>query len=169
MQTKPFSFCPSCTSDAFTLDNNRYHCEQCGFTFFINAATAAAGILIHDGQLLFTVRAKNPGKGKLGLPGGFVDCAESLEQAMQRETEEELGIKVTQWQYLMSSPNVYDYANVRYHTCDAFFVAHLNTKPQFSLQAAEIAGVTWLKPEQINFNDIAFESMRQAVRKVIEP
>ena len=168
MNTDPLRFCPNCKSDAFSLSENRYFCEDCSFTYFLNAATAVAGILVCDGHLLFTVRAKAPGKEKLGLPGGFVDFHESLEQALMRETREELGIHVADWQYLLSAPNTYDYAGVRYHTCDGFFVATLKKRPEFSLQASEIAGVKWLKPGDINPDNIAFPSMRRAVKVYID-
>ncbi|OFC70485.1 hypothetical protein BFC18_14055 [Alteromonas confluentis] len=168
MNPKPFKFCPSCSSDSFRLTENRYSCDQCDFTFFINAATAVAGILVHDGKLLFTVRGKAPGKGKLGLPGGFVDFHESLEEALIRETREELGIHVTDWKYLMSAPNIYDYADVRYHTCDGLFVAYLNEKPAFTLQASEIEAVKWLQPDKVKLQDIAFPSLRKAVKMVID-
>ena len=168
MNPKPFKFCPSCASDAFRLTENRYSCDRCDFTYFINAATAVAGVLVYDGKLLFTGRGKAPGKGKLGLPGGFVDFDESLEEALIRETREELGIHITDWKYLMSAPNIYDYAGVRYHTCDGFYVAHLDKKPEFTLQEAEIAAVKWLQPEQVKLQDIAFPSLRQAVKMVID-
>ena len=168
MNSAPFQFCPFCGFDGFRLTENRYTCESCDFTFFINAATAVAGILVYNGKLLFTQRAKVPGKGKLGLPGGFVDCHESLEAALIRETREELGIHVTNWQYLMSAPNVYDYAGVRYHTCDGLFVAHLDEKPEFTLQVSEIDAVKWLQPNRIKLQDIAFPSLRQAVKRYLD-
>ena len=68
----------------------------------------------------------------------------------------------------MSAPNIYDYAGVRYHTCDGFYVAHLDKKPEFTLQEAEIAAVKWLQPEQVKLQDIAFPSLRQAVKMVID-
>lgn len=164
MVSDPFAFCPACKSDSFHLTKNCYSCDDCHFTFFLNAATAVAGILVHEDRILFTVREKPPAKGKLGLPGGFVDFDESMEEALRRETREELGIEVKQWQYLTSSPNVYDYANVRYRTCDGFFVAELKKKPELTLQASEITSVKWLKRSQIKMNDIAFESMRKAIK-----
>ena len=42
-------------------------------------------------EVLVAVRARNPGKGLLDLPGGFVDPGESLEVALYRELQEELG------------------------------------------------------------------------------
>lgn len=163
MQTNPFTFCPACKSHAFTLTNNRYFCDDCHFTFFLNAASAAAGIIVCGDEVLFTIRQKEPGKGKLGLPGGFVDFGESMEDAICRETLEELGVEITQWQYLLTAPNTYDYTNVRYHTCDGFFVAHLQEKPELTLQESEIAGVKWLKHPEIQLEDIAFASMRKAL------
>lgn len=99
----------------------------------------------------------------LGLPGGFVDFNESMEDALRRETFEEIGIEVKDWEYLLSAPNTYDYANVRYRTCDGFYVANVAQKPQLTLQQSEIAGVKWLPRKQINLEDVAFESMRKAL------
>ena len=52
-------------------------------------------------------RAKEPAKGTLDLPGGFVDMYETVEDGMRREIKEETGLDVTEIQYLFSSPNVY--------------------------------------------------------------
>ena len=79
------------------------------------------------GNVLFEVRAKNPRKGFLCLPGGFVDGGESTEAAMVRECKEELGASIEEkdMQYLCSFPNIYEYKNIEYKTCDIFFAAKL--------------------------------------------
>lgn len=46
------------------------------------------------GAVLLIERGNPPFKGKLALPGGFVDVNESVEQACRRELAEETGLKV---------------------------------------------------------------------------
>ena len=124
-----FNQCPMCGSKKIQWSNGKkWLCPDCGFDLYCNI-TAAVGIVLYDddGNLLFEVRAKEPRKGYLCLPGGFVDAGESAEQAIVRECREELGagIAVEDVRYLCSFPNVYEYKNIQYNTCDIFFAAKL--------------------------------------------
>ncbi len=82
----PFRFCPACGVEGgdFLL-SREYHCPACGFRYFHNVATAAGIVAKRAGKYLFVVRAAEPAKGKLGLPGGFVDPGERVEDALRRE------------------------------------------------------------------------------------
>jgi len=53
-----------------------------------------ATVLVSDERVLLGVRAKNPNKGKLVIPGGGVKQYESLEQCAVREFKEETGLSV---------------------------------------------------------------------------
>ena len=57
-------------------------------------AADAACIRMVDGrkQILLIVRGMEPSKGRLALPGGFVDYNEDPEDAVLRELKEECGI-----------------------------------------------------------------------------
>ena len=92
-----FRFCPKCGSENFEINNAlSRHCSDCGFTYYQNPrASTAAFILNSKGELLVVRRAKDPQKGTLDLPGGFVDNEESAEQGMTREIKEETGIDVS--------------------------------------------------------------------------
>lgn len=123
-----FNMCPMCGSKNIQNKNDRkWFCPDCGFDLYCNVA-AAVGVLIFDddNNFLFEKRAKNPKKGFLTQPGGFIDADESAEDAVARECREELGAQVTDIRYLGSYPNTYEYKNITYKTCDMFFTAKLS-------------------------------------------
>ena len=125
-----FNLCPSCGSKNIRwLDGKKWLCSDCGFDLYCNVA-AAVGIVLYDDfdNLLFEVRAKEPRKGFLCLPGGFVDPDESAEDAVVRECREELGAEVLGAEFLCSYPNTYVYKNIEYKTCDIFFKTKLSSK-----------------------------------------
>ena len=124
-----FNMCPMCGSKKIQWrDNKKWICPDCGFDLYCNIA-AAVGVVLYDdnNNVLFEVRAKEPRKGFLCLPGGFVDGGESTENAIVRECREELGAQLTKDEvtYLCSFPNIYEYKNIEYKTCDIFFAAKL--------------------------------------------
>lgn len=125
-----FNMCPMCGSKSIVNHSNRkWVCSDCGFDLYCNVA-AAVGVVIYDDQnnVLFEVRAKEPRKGYLCLPGGFVDFDESAEEAIVRECREELGVEISEVSFLCTYPNTYEYKNIEYKTCDMFFAAKLSSE-----------------------------------------
>ncbi|TFG58768.1 MAG: NUDIX domain-containing protein, partial [Spirochaetales bacterium] len=119
------------------------------------------------GRLLFIRRNRNPGKGLLDLPGGFVDPAESAETAIRREIKEELGAALRDLRYFGSYPNRYFYNEVWYNTCDLYFTAGLESGA-LMLNTEEIAGIEYISPEEYAApgfpENIAFDSAKAALR-----
>ncbi|HYT59019.1 MAG TPA: NUDIX domain-containing protein, partial [Haliangiales bacterium] len=87
-----FHHCPRCGAKQAALPaGNSFKCAACGFLYYFNPAIAVAGfVFAADGRALFIRRAKEPAKGRLALPGGFVDFNETAEEALRRETREEV-------------------------------------------------------------------------------
>lgn len=54
---------------------------------------AVDGVLIKDGKVLLMKRAGEPFRGMWGIPGGFVEKGERVEEAALREVKEETGIE----------------------------------------------------------------------------
>ena len=125
-----FNMCPMCGSKKIEWHNGKkWLCPDCGFDLYSNVA-AAVGIVLYDSEcnVLFEVRAKEPRKGFLCLPGGFVDPDEAAEDAVTRECREEIGAEVTGAEYLCAYPNTYEYKNIEYKTCDIFYKTKLPSK-----------------------------------------
>ncbi|WP_233267316.1 NUDIX domain-containing protein [Paraglaciecola sp. L3A3] len=164
-----FKFCPNCKSENISSQNGHKHlCAECQFEYFHNTAAAVAAIICCDDEILLTVRAKDPEKGQLDLPGGFVDHNESLEQALSRELKEELAADIVNWQYFYSGANTYHYKDLLYHTCDVVFVSYLTEKPKLNADVAEIAGYQWIKISEFDTSRIAFASLRKAIDQFIK-
>ena len=158
----PFRFCPGCASASGQWRNGReFLCPACGFRFFQNVAAACGVLVEHRGKFLFLERAKQPAQGLLGLPGGFVDPGESVEVALEREVQEEIGATLGPVAFAASFPNRYPFAGVEYHTCDLYFRAPLASDPS-SLRAepGEVSALHWLLPEEVRPEDLAFPSLR---------
>lgn len=126
------------------------------------AAAVAALITDSDGRLLMAIRAQDPEKGRLDLPGGFVSHGESAEDALKREIFEELGVEIENIRYFGSWPNSYLYSDLEYKTLDLAFTAEIKgaTCPK---AGDDVADLIFLSRSEINYEDIAFQSIRRMV------
>lgn len=163
-----FKHCPDCTSTNIEFPNNiRFFCHDCGFTYFHNIAAAVAVVFTHKNQILFTVRNAEPDKGKLDLPGGFIDPKETAEEAACREIKEEMGLEVTpsNLKYITTHPNDYLYKNVPYRTMDIFFECPLENTQVSVVAPDEIKELKWVLIKDINLKEIGFISIRNVIEK----
>lgn len=70
-------------------------CPACGFIVYLNPLVAAGVIAERqDGKIPLVLRGENPGKGLWGLPAGFMEIDETVEDAARRECLEETGLHV---------------------------------------------------------------------------
>ena len=164
-----FHFCPVCGSDQFEGNNFKSKkCRACGFTYYANPCSATAAFIVNDRQEMLVVRrAKEPAKGTLDLPGGFVDMGETVEEGMRREIKEETGLDVHDIQYLFSSPNVYVYSGMGIHTLDMDFLVPVHGDPEaikaVVRAADDAAEALWIPISQVNPDDFGLTSIRNAV------
>jgi ADP-ribose pyrophosphatase YjhB (NUDIX family) len=155
--------CPRCARPAARPAGNPFRCTSCGLVLFFNPASAVAAFIVRDdGKVLYIRRAKDPGRGQLGMPGGFVDAGESAESALRREVREEVGLELSSLEYLTSVPNRYPYGDVTYDTLDLFYVARA-VNPDEARSLDDVDGTLWLRPVDVAPATIAFASMRVAL------
>jgi ADP-ribose pyrophosphatase YjhB (NUDIX family) len=163
-----FIYCPSCGSKKIVFDQiHRFSCPDCGFVYYQNTAAATGCVISTRQGIMLLVRGKDPAKGKLDLPGGFVDPGEGAFEGLRRELREEIGWEPeAAFKLFASFPNIYPYKNIVYNTCDLFFTIDAPdlTEADLKLEAAEIAGIQFVKPAGINLDDMAFESTKRAIR-----
>lgn len=159
-----FRFCPRCkTSELERHSEKSVHCPACGFLFFFNTAAAVVALITdQEGRLLVTKRAHNPAQGTLDLPGGFVDAHETAEESLIREIREELNLEITSLRYLFSVPNIYDYADLRYHTVDLAFACSVRNLSMLR-PGDEVAEIVFLRPEELDVNAFGLKSIKDII------
>lgn len=163
-RSRSLRFCPGCGEQTFRPASAKsWHCESCGFVLYQNTAAAVAAIVVYSDEVLLAVRAAEPQAGKLDLPGGFVDNDESAEEALSRELAEELGLQNVQADYMASFPNTYPYAGIEYKTVDFIYLVELEEQPDLQ-PADDVAGVRWTNIDNIPFEQVAFDSVRRALK-----
>lgn len=169
-----FRFCPVCGSARFEVNNFKSkQCRDCGFSYYANPCSATAAFIVNDlDEMLVVRRAKQPAKGTLDLPGGFVDMGETVEEGMCREIKEETGLDVHDIQYLFSSPNVYLYSGMGVHTLDMDFLVPLHGDPdafKAVVRAADDAAeALWIPVSQVNPDEFGLTSIRHAVIRYLQ-
>ena len=85
-----FLYCPECGSPHFKVNNEKSKkCTDCGFVYYFNPSAATVALILNEkNELLVCRRAKEPAKGTLDLPGGFIDMNETGEEGVAREVLE---------------------------------------------------------------------------------
>ncbi len=163
-----FSYCPKCGSPEFRVNNEKSkRCADCGFVYYFNASAATVAFLMnHRRELLVCRRAKDPKKGTLDLPGGFVDCFETGEEGVIREVLEETGLEVTEAVYQFSIPNTYLYSGFLVHTLDQFFVCQVKDDRKLSAMD-DVADSFWMPLEEIRPEEFGLDSVREGIQRFL--
>jgi NADH pyrophosphatase NudC (nudix superfamily) len=100
-------YCPDCASQMNTqhIDGeSRLICSnKCGYIFWNNPIPVSAGLIENNGKYLLARNHAWP-KGFFSLISGFIEAGESPENAIKRETKEELGLKATSIKFVGHYP-----------------------------------------------------------------
>ncbi len=79
-------------------------CPMCNYRQYPRVQPCVITVITRgDDEILLAKNAKNQSK-MYGLIAGFVEVGETLEEAVERETMEEVGLKLKNIQYLSSQP-----------------------------------------------------------------
>jgi len=116
-------------------------CTECGKEIWPQLATAVI-VLIHRGDEVLLVRAKNFRSDFYGLVAGFVETGETLEEAVAREALEETGVTITNIRYFASQPWPYP--------CGLMVGFHADyVSGEIHLQRSEIAKGGWFRRDNL--------------------
>lgn len=164
-----FHHCPRCgVRQSAVPAGGVFDCAACGFRLFFNAACAVVAFIRDDaGRWLFIRRAKEPARGKLAPPGGFVDIGERAEEALRREVREEVGLELSDVRFLGSEVNQYFYRDVTYPVLDLCFTARA-MDPHRAAALDDVDAFAWLPAGEVAEDELAFPSMRAAWRRLRE-
>jgi ADP-ribose pyrophosphatase YjhB (NUDIX family) len=163
-----YNFCYKCGGQLNQESEQLFVCSSCKFHQYLNSKPCVAVILENDQQqVLLGKRKINPHAGTWDLPGGFVDLEENFEQASVRELKEELDITVSadDLHFWGSYIDRYEYMEVNYHLISVVYsLAYDNQKIR---PADDLLIADWFGEQAIPWNQIAFESMKQCLRRYL--
>jgi ADP-ribose pyrophosphatase YjhB (NUDIX family) len=120
---------------------------------------------VRDGKALVTVRALEPEKGKVDVPGGFVEVGEHPVRGIEREVREELGIEVeVEDNPVLLATHTYG-PDGTWVLAISFSARLVDGEPS---PADDVAEICWVSAEDIDDLDFAWEHDRRLVRAALE-
>jgi ADP-ribose pyrophosphatase YjhB (NUDIX family) len=149
-------------------DRPRLVCSRCGFIHYINPKVVVGAIPERGGRVLLLRRAIEPRYGTWTFPGGFMEVDETVEEAALREAEEELGLSLKLGRLLgvYSRPSAPAKGGSAPGGGPGIVVVVFRAQagkepPKLGHECLEAA---WFRPEEIPWDELAFETTRWALR-----
>jgi len=161
MEGMEMNFCRRCGAKLTQTSGHVYNCQN-GHTIYANASPASCLLVVNNaGEVLIATRALEPGIGLLDAPGGFCDGAETFEDSVTRELEEEVGLKSSDYttpEYLLSGLDTYDYGGETVDVLGNVYWARLvgnpPLQPKDDVAEAKFVSMESIDPEMIYFNTV---------------
>lgn len=157
-------FCSACGASVSKKipegdDHERWVCDKCHKIHYQNPLIVVGAVVEHDGKMLLCKRAIEPRYGYWTVPAGFMELGESLAQGAARETLEEACAEI-EIGHMFASVDVVDAGQVHF-----FFTGKL--KGGYGV-GAESLETELVLPEDIPWDEIAFPSVKFAMKKYLE-
>ncbi len=137
-------------------------CPACGYVVYLNPPIAVGVIAERaDGKIALVLRGENPGKGLWGLPAGFMEIDETVEQAALRECFEETGLTVE----LRDLWGVWSFNHKEKQTSGVLvlYVARIiGGEPR---AGSDSVAVKFVAPDEISDDWLAFSTHREALAR----
>jgi ADP-ribose pyrophosphatase YjhB (NUDIX family) len=121
---------------------------------------------VRDRKVLLSVRAGDPYKGKVDIPGGFLNSGETALEGLKRELQEELGVEaeVSMDDLLQAEPH--RYGDEGEWTLALGFHARLASgEPSASDDVAELL---WVEKGELDDLDFAWPHDRDLARRALD-
>ncbi|MDQ3879009.1 MAG: NUDIX domain-containing protein [Actinomycetota bacterium] len=163
---RPFDFCPADATRLLDRDHEGGKlCPACERTWYQSSAPTAGAAIVKEGKALVSIRARDPEKGRMDVPGGFLAPGEQVIDGLKREVREELGIEV--------DADISDCVSAVAHTYgpEGDFVLALGFKARLvsgePQPADDVAAIRWVSLEDLDDLDFAWEHDRELVRRAL--
>lgn len=140
-------------------DKDRRVCQRCDFIDYQNPKIVAGSVVLKGDQILLCKRAIEPRKGFWTLPAGFMELGESVEEAAQREAQEEAlaDIEIDRLLAVYSVPRI--------GQVQVMFRARLNGDYGVGPESEEVKLVDW---KDIPWSELAFPTVVWALTHYAE-
>lgn len=158
---KNHQFCGRCGGKTLkrSTELSRF-CEPCGLSFFPRISPSAIVVIKKQDQLLLA-RSPRFAPGVYGAIAGFVEAGETVENAAIRETQEEVGITITNLRYRRSQPWPFPDSLMLGYTAD-----YLNG--EIKVDGVEIEDAKWFYPDSLPKLPMKLSIARSLIEDVVE-
>lgn len=138
----------------------RWVCGSCAFIAYQNPKPVAATLPVQGGRIWLLRRNIEPSLGLWTYPAGFMEMGETVEQAAQRETWEEIRARVK----IVGPPRLYSYPDASVVT--VVYPARITSgRPRPTPESQEVQAFL---PSEIPWKDLAFRSTYHALKDWVE-
>ena len=135
--------CSRCGHQMSASEKERMlYCDACGFQIYPTISPCVIVAVYHQDRLLLTKYTGRP-YTNFALIAGFVEIGESLEEAVEREVMEEVGLKVKNIQFYKSQPWPFT------DTLLAGFFAELDGDDAITIDQEELAMGIWMERDKV--------------------
>lgn len=121
---------------------------------------------MREGKALVSVRGREPEKGKLDVPGGFLLPGEHPVDGLKREVKEELGVEIDVGMEDCISMATHTYGDEGDYVLSLGFAARLVTDD--ITPTDDVADVRWVSADELDGLDFAWPHDRELIRKALE-
>jgi 8-oxo-dGTP diphosphatase len=145
-----------------------------------NPLVGVGAVIVQENRVLLIRRGQPPLLGEWSLPGGVLECGETLREAVIREAREETGLTVETgemlgvYERIIRSEERSEDGRVRYHYV---LIDFLCRRVSGNLKAAsDAADVRWFAPEELgalklrpDTNEVIAKGLKRAMEAATPP